>query len=523
MAFDAFLASLASIGGPRQAELYLKLEHLSRVLLKATVVQPSPNLGALERALTAAVYASAASFTLLFFFTLISTLNLALVFRQALLGLLPPLTRGLGFVWGLCFLSPGLIILASRALLALGVFTLNCFVIFINFSAPRVKKSLGALILGLVSRLSSEEPSPAPAPFIIRVAKRAQRRVWPFYTDEFGRSYFRRTAMGGGVALAKASVLSLKLFLRETLGVLGLLLFTAVVLSLPAEPLTRAYVLYSSLVAYSALKVLFKVKPKALRFAQRYRRLRAKVGNFFFLLWFWRRFGGKVIWLRFRRLGRALKAAFLGPVLFVRGVLLKLRRLRSIWLRVKTTLGVGFLWKTEMAFRDDYGNWHKLHEVGKEAYPNIESFGEGYEWWAEEWPEFMDHCRRTAPHKPFPIEKVVYKNLKNFRKGLWSEPLIVWLPYDDWESPVCPITALSVLSELAEDYALYRQIKLTDPYPIGIFGWTPKYMELRFEAKLLEVNNALLAEWDEFQSEFENDFEYEVIHYLISRKIRFQS
>jgi hypothetical protein len=47
-------------------------------------------------------------------------------------------------------------------------------------------------------------------------------------------------------------------------------------------------------------------------------------------------------------------------------------------------------------------------------------------------------------------------------------------------------------------------------------------MELRFEAKLFEVNNALLAEWDEFQSEFENDFEYEVMNYLISRKIRFE-
>jgi hypothetical protein len=48
-------------------------------------------------------------------------------------------------------------------------------------------------------------------------------------------------------------------------------------------------------------------------------------------------------------------------------------------------------------------------------------------------------------------------------------------------------------------------------------------MELRFEAKLFEVNNALLAEWDEFQSEFENDFEYEVVNYLISTKVGFQA
>lgn len=47
-------------------------------------------------------------------------------------------------------------------------------------------------------------------------------------------------------------------------------------------------------------------------------------------------------------------------------------------------------------------------------------------------------------------------------------------------------------------------------------------MEMRFEAKLFEINNWLLAEWDEFQSEFDNDFEYEVVGYLISRRIRFE-
>lgn len=108
--------------------------------------------------------------------------------------------------------------------------------------------------------------------------------------------------------------------------------------------------------------------------------------------------------------------------------------------------------------------------IGEEAYPTIESYRKEYGWWAKEWPEFMDHCKRTAPHKLLPIEKVVYKNLKNFRKNLWSDPVAIWLPHDDWESPVCPITTVGVLSELADDCILYRQTKLVDPYPIGIFG-----------------------------------------------------
>jgi hypothetical protein len=105
-----------------------------------------------------------------------------------------------------------------------------------------------------------------------------------------------------------------------------------------------------------------------------------------------------------------------------------------------------------------------------DAHTSIEGFREWYVWWAEERPKLVNHCKRTAPYKPLPIGKVIYKNLKNFKKGLWSEPFVVWLPHDDWESPVCPVTTLGVLSELADDYALHRQVRLADPYPIGIFG-----------------------------------------------------
>lgn len=183
---------------------------------------------------------------------------------------------------------------------------------------------------------------------------------------------------------------------------------------------------------------------------------------------------------------------------------------------------MGFLWGANLRFKNDYGDWYKLHAVGKEAYPTIQNLSEEYGWWAKEWPELVDHYKKTAPRKLLPIEKVLYKNLKNFRKGLWSGALVTWEPQERWEDPVCPVTTLGTLSELAEDYALYRKVKLTDPYPIGVFGWTPKYIEIRFEAKLFELNNELLAEWDEFQSEFENDFEYEVMGYLVSRKIRFE-
>lgn len=48
-------------------------------------------------------------------------------------------------------------------------------------------------------------------------------------------------------------------------------------------------------------------------------------------------------------------------------------------------------------------------------------------------------------------------------------------------------------------------------------------MDMRFEAKMIEINDRLLAEWDEFQSEFDNDFEYEVVGYIISRRVRFEN
>jgi hypothetical protein len=112
-------------------------------------------------------------------------------------------------------------------------------------------------------------------------------------------------------------------------------------------------------------------------------------------------------------------------MLFTKSVLLKLGKLKLAWVRVKTTLRVGFLLKTEIEFRNNYGDWYKLHAVGKRLYPSLEDFGNEYGWWAEEWPEFIDHCKRTAPHKPLPIEVVVYRNLKNFKNGLWSEPFVV--------------------------------------------------------------------------------------------------
>lgn len=63
-----------------------------------------------------------------------------------------------------------------------------------------------------------------------------------------------------------------------------------------------------------------------------------------------------------------------------------------------------------MRYSDDHGDWYKLHAIGKDAYPTIENFEMEYRWWAKEWPDFMAHCKRTAPHKPLPIEKVVYRN-----------------------------------------------------------------------------------------------------------------
>jgi hypothetical protein len=80
-----------------------------------------------------------------------------------------------------------------------------------------------------------------------------------------------------------------------------------------------------------------------------------------------------------------------------------------------------------------------------------------------------------------------------------------------------------VFRELAEDCDFYRQVKLTDPYPIGVFGWTPKYVDMSFAAKATEVGNMFWAEWDKFQSEFENDFEYGVVHYFIDRRVRFEN
>jgi hypothetical protein len=63
--------------------------------------------------------------------------------------------------------------------------------------------------------------------------------------------------------------------------------------------------------------------------------------------------------------------------------------------------------------------------IRERAYPTLERLGDEYEWWAEEWPDFSEYCRRTAPHKPLPIGRVVYKNFKNLRRGAWSEPLII--------------------------------------------------------------------------------------------------
>lgn len=286
-AFDTFLASLACIGGPKQNGLYLRIENLTGVFLRHALTQPSPKLGTLEAALTAVVCTLAASYTLLFSLTLVSAFNLASAFGQALLGLLPPLTRTLKLVWRLCPHLLGAFIWALKTLLALGIFTLSRLIDLASLFATRAGRGL-------------EKPSPADSPFIVRVATRVRRKLWPLYTDELGRSYLRRTPIGGVLALARVSTSSLKLPLKEALGALVFLSFAAVVFSLPTELLTRATILYSSVVTYLGLRVFFKTKPKALRFARGCRLLGAKVGRRLSILWFWRCFGGRVAGARFR-------------------------------------------------------------------------------------------------------------------------------------------------------------------------------------------------------------------------------
>jgi hypothetical protein len=272
-ALDAFLASLACGACQGRSNAYLKLERLTLLFLKRALPQPSQKLSVLGTALTATVYTLTVLYTLLFVLTLISTLSLALVCGQILSASSALLVRSLKLGWGLCSYGAPSLFWALRLSLALGLFMLNrLMVLFTPLNPP---KGPGAPMLRL------EEP------FISKVLRKIQRRAWPLYTDEFGRSYFRRTSVGGVLILVKASSLKLKLRLKKALKVFGFLLFAVIIFlmifSLPAGPLTRARASCLVLLACLGLKVIFEVKLKARRFVQWCRCLRAKADRYPFV------------------------------------------------------------------------------------------------------------------------------------------------------------------------------------------------------------------------------------------------
>ncbi len=300
------------------------MDRFAEALLKAAPLSPNSKVRPLEVVMVVIPCALAASYSLFFFFALISALNLARAIGQAAPKLLYLPTKTLvtlapllGGLCAACLNALGFAVRALVSFLTLGSLMLNCFIILANRHVVRLKLKIRELALGLAASLGIITPQEAEGSFLAKVAKRVRRRVWPFYTDEFGQSYFRRTTVGRTLALLKTCVLGFTSLLREVLGALFFLFFTMLVFLLPIDIFSRANVFYSSLAAYVAVRVFIKIKPKALRLARRFRRFKARVKRYPSMVWFRRYVENKVAEIRRERLRAALRVVFLHPLYFL--------------------------------------------------------------------------------------------------------------------------------------------------------------------------------------------------------------
>jgi hypothetical protein len=227
LAFDSLLTSLFYIKGPTPWGLYFRLEGAAKALLKTTPPLQNSELSGLGAAVAFVFCAVEILFTVLFFFGVIATFNLALIANQALSTVLAPLAKGaIRYVWKACLRALSLTAMALNFTLILASYILIRFAVVVNFCVVRAKK------------------------------------VWPLYTDELGRSYFRRTTIGGILALSKTCASSAGSLLKEVLGAVGILILTTIIFLLPTDILTRGYTFYSAMATCATLKVFIKVRPK---------------------------------------------------------------------------------------------------------------------------------------------------------------------------------------------------------------------------------------------------------------------